>query len=58
MVIVGTPAQVTDAIARQTREMGINYLLTYLLFGTMSFADAERSLELFATRVMPAIAAL
>lgn len=58
MVIAGSPAQVTEAIARQTREMGINYLLTYLFFGTMSFADAERSLELFATRVMPAIAAL
>jgi hypothetical protein len=35
------------------KELGINYLLTYLMLGTMSFADASRSLDLFGKEVMP-----
>jgi alkanesulfonate monooxygenase SsuD/methylene tetrahydromethanopterin reductase-like flavin-dependent oxidoreductase (luciferase family) len=58
MVIVGAPDTVAAAIERQTRELGINYLLTYLFFGTMTFDAAQSSLELFATEVMPKIAAL
>jgi hypothetical protein len=37
--------------------MGINYLLTYLLFGTMPLATALRSLALFSSEVMPRISA-
>jgi alkanesulfonate monooxygenase SsuD/methylene tetrahydromethanopterin reductase-like flavin-dependent oxidoreductase (luciferase family) len=57
-VIAGTPQTVYAEIERQTRELGINYLLTYLFLGTMSLADALRSLELFRTEVMPKLAAL
>jgi alkanesulfonate monooxygenase SsuD/methylene tetrahydromethanopterin reductase-like flavin-dependent oxidoreductase (luciferase family) len=57
-VIAGSPETVSAAIAAQTQALGINYLLTYLYFGTMSHADARRSLELFAEKVMPAIARL
>ena len=42
----------------QVRELGVNYLLTYLLLGTMSFADALRSLDLFRSEVMPHLAKL
>ena len=45
-------------IERQAREHGINYLLTYLFLGTMSLADALRSLRLFSTEVMPKLAKL
>ena len=38
------------------RELGINYLLTYLFLGTMTLAEALRSLELFSTEVMPKLA--
>jgi hypothetical protein len=49
---------VWEAIERQSAELGINYLLTYLFLGTMSLAEALRSLELFGTEVMPKIARL
>ena len=45
-------------IERQVKELGVNYLLTYLFLGTMSLADALRSLQLFSTEVMPHLAKL
>jgi alkanesulfonate monooxygenase SsuD/methylene tetrahydromethanopterin reductase-like flavin-dependent oxidoreductase (luciferase family) len=57
-VIAGTPQTVLAEIEKQTAELGINYLLTYLFLGTMSLAEALRSLELFRTEVMPKLAAL
>jgi glycosyltransferase involved in cell wall biosynthesis len=42
-------------IERQAAELGINYLLTYMFLGTMSLAEATRSLSLFKAEVMPAI---
>ncbi len=39
-VIAGSPATVRAAIERQVKELGINYLVTYLFLGTMSLADA------------------
>lgn len=55
-VICGTPEQVTEGIRRQGEELGINYMINYMFFGTMSLADALRSLQLFRTEVMPAFA--
>jgi len=57
-VIAGTPDTVCAAIERQAAELGFNYLLTYLFLGTMTLADALRSLQLFATEVMPRLAPL
>ena len=57
-VIAGTPQTVLAEIEKQTAELGINYLLTYLFLGTMSLAEALRSLELFRTEVMPKLARL
>jgi len=57
-VIAGTPQSVLAEIEKQTAELGINYLLTYLFLGTMSLAEALRSLELFRTEVMPKLATL
>jgi alkanesulfonate monooxygenase SsuD/methylene tetrahydromethanopterin reductase-like flavin-dependent oxidoreductase (luciferase family) len=57
-VIAGSPATVRAEIERQVEELGANYLLTYLFLGTMSLADALRSLGLFATEVMPHLAKL
>ena len=56
--IVGAPQTVRAEIERQTAELGINYLLTYLFLGTMSLADALRSLQLFRAEVMPHLAKL
>jgi alkanesulfonate monooxygenase SsuD/methylene tetrahydromethanopterin reductase-like flavin-dependent oxidoreductase (luciferase family) len=57
-VIAGSPPTVRAEIERQVGELGFNYLLTYLFLGTMSLADAMRSLNLFSTEVMPHLAKL
>jgi len=57
-VIAGSPQTVRAEIKRQAGELGINYLLTYLFLGTMTLADALRSLSLFSTEVMPHLAKL
>ena len=56
--IAGSPQTVLAELEKQTAELGINYLLTYLFLGTMSLADAMRSLALFRDEVMPKLAAL
>lgn len=57
-VIYGTPDTVVAEIERQAADLGVNYLLTYLFLGTMTLAEALRSLQLFSTEVMPRIAHL
>ena len=57
-VIAGTPDTVCAEIERQVEELGINYLLTYPFFGDMRFDQAMRSLNLFASDVMPRLAHL
>ena len=56
MVIAGSPRTVVAELKKQNAELGVNYLLAYMFFGTMSLTDAMRSLELFRTQVMPEIA--
>ena len=55
MAIAGSPATVLAEIERQAGELGINYLLSYLFFGTLTLEQAMRSLRLMATEVMPKI---
>jgi alkanesulfonate monooxygenase SsuD/methylene tetrahydromethanopterin reductase-like flavin-dependent oxidoreductase (luciferase family) len=52
-VIAGSPRTVLAEIERQIGQIGANYLLTYLFLGTMSLAEAMRSLALFRSEVMP-----
>ena len=58
MVIAGSPETVRAEIERQARLLGLNYLVAYLFFGTMTLPDSLRSLQLFATEVMPRLADL
>jgi len=57
-MIAGSPTTVRAEIERQTAALGINYLLTYLFLGTMTLAEALRSLALFKSEVMPKIETL
>jgi alkanesulfonate monooxygenase SsuD/methylene tetrahydromethanopterin reductase-like flavin-dependent oxidoreductase (luciferase family) len=57
-VIAGTPQRVYDELEGQVKELGVNYLLTYLFLGNMTLPDALRSLALFSTEVMPKLARL
>lgn len=58
MVIAGDPETVVAAVEQQAGVLGINYLLTYLFFGEMTLAAAQRSLALFSREVMPRLARL
>jgi alkanesulfonate monooxygenase SsuD/methylene tetrahydromethanopterin reductase-like flavin-dependent oxidoreductase (luciferase family) len=57
-VIVGTPETFAAEVARQQAAIGVNYMNFSFFFGTMPFADAMRSIKLFAGEVMPKLAAL
>ncbi len=57
-VIAGSPQTVRTELERQVRELGINYLLTYLFLGTMTLADALSSLALFKSEIMPHLSKL
>jgi alkanesulfonate monooxygenase SsuD/methylene tetrahydromethanopterin reductase-like flavin-dependent oxidoreductase (luciferase family) len=57
-VIAGSPQTVREEIERHVSELGINYFLSYMFLGTMSLADALRSLQLFSTEVMPKLSRL
>ena len=50
---VPSPETVRRKIEAQVGELGINYLLGYMFFGTLSLPDALRSLQLFGREVMP-----
>jgi alkanesulfonate monooxygenase SsuD/methylene tetrahydromethanopterin reductase-like flavin-dependent oxidoreductase (luciferase family) len=58
MAICGSPETVVRKITEQQAELGTNYLLAYMFFGTLSFETALRSMELFRSEVMPKIAHL
>jgi alkanesulfonate monooxygenase SsuD/methylene tetrahydromethanopterin reductase-like flavin-dependent oxidoreductase (luciferase family) len=54
--IAGTPRMVHEELQRQIAEAGVNYLVCRFAFGDTSLAEAQRSLELFASEVMPSLA--
>jgi alkanesulfonate monooxygenase SsuD/methylene tetrahydromethanopterin reductase-like flavin-dependent oxidoreductase (luciferase family) len=56
-LIVGTPETFAAEVARQVKAIGVNYMNFSFFFGTMAFADAMRSVKLFAGEVMPKFAA-
>ncbi len=55
-MIAGSPQTVAAEIARQVREIGVNYMNFSFFFGTLALEDALRSLALFAREVMPKFA--
>ena len=56
MAIAGSPETVRAKLTEQAEMLGINYLICYLFFGTMSLKDAMRSQQLFVSEVMPHLA--
>jgi alkanesulfonate monooxygenase SsuD/methylene tetrahydromethanopterin reductase-like flavin-dependent oxidoreductase (luciferase family) len=52
----GTPAAAREWVAEQIEASGINYFVCDMVFGGITFAEASRSIELFAREVMPALA--
>jgi len=58
LAVAGTPAAVRDALAQLIAEAGVNYLVCRFAFGDMALAESLRSLELFASQVMPELGSL
>jgi len=54
-IVAGAPATVRDRLKRDNDVAGINYCLCRLAFGDLSFEESKRSVELFASEVMPAL---
>jgi alkanesulfonate monooxygenase SsuD/methylene tetrahydromethanopterin reductase-like flavin-dependent oxidoreductase (luciferase family) len=52
----GTPAGTREYVAAQADEGGVNYFVCDMVFGDITFDEAQRSIELFAEEVMPAFA--
>jgi alkanesulfonate monooxygenase SsuD/methylene tetrahydromethanopterin reductase-like flavin-dependent oxidoreductase (luciferase family) len=51
--IVGSPATVRDAIAVYFEQTGCNYLVLSFAWGSLTYEQSRRSLDLFAAEVMP-----
>jgi alkanesulfonate monooxygenase SsuD/methylene tetrahydromethanopterin reductase-like flavin-dependent oxidoreductase (luciferase family) len=55
LAIAGSPERVAQVLGGQLETVGANYLVSQLVFGDMSVREAGRSIDLFASRVMPAL---
>ncbi len=55
VLIVGSAQRVTDELGSQIDETGVNYVIAQLAFGHLDHVAEMRSLDLFATKVMPAL---
>ncbi len=53
--IIGDPDYVIEQVRAQSKALGAGTLLVYLPFGTLSVAQATRSLELFSREVLPVL---
>jgi alkanesulfonate monooxygenase SsuD/methylene tetrahydromethanopterin reductase-like flavin-dependent oxidoreductase (luciferase family) len=51
--IAGSPETVAAFLKSQMSEAGATYLIGQFAFGDLSFAESQRSLELFTQRLMP-----
>ncbi|MEO7127015.1 MAG: LLM class flavin-dependent oxidoreductase [Nakamurella sp.] len=55
LVLAGSPATVRDRVRALIADSGINYLMCTFAFGSLSYDDAVRSMNLFATDVIPGL---
>jgi alkanesulfonate monooxygenase SsuD/methylene tetrahydromethanopterin reductase-like flavin-dependent oxidoreductase (luciferase family) len=53
-VILGSPSRIREQVGRLVEESGCNYVIGSFAWGTLSHQQALRSLQLFASEVMPA----
>jgi len=53
LLVVGSPDTVRRELAKQIAETKLNYLIMSMTFGSMQHRETMRSLDLFASEVMP-----
>jgi hypothetical protein len=56
--VVGSPATVSRILLAQAERIRQNYLVLLLAFGSLTHAQEMHSLELFASEIMPKLAAM
>jgi alkanesulfonate monooxygenase SsuD/methylene tetrahydromethanopterin reductase-like flavin-dependent oxidoreductase (luciferase family) len=54
--LAGSPATVRGHIEQLAAESGVNYVVAQMVFGSIGYDDAARSLRLFGREVIPAFA--
>jgi alkanesulfonate monooxygenase SsuD/methylene tetrahydromethanopterin reductase-like flavin-dependent oxidoreductase (luciferase family) len=57
LAVAGSPGTVARVLGEQLELVGANYLVSQLVFGDMSVAEAAKSIGLFASKVMPSLVA-
>ena len=58
LVLVGPPDAICEQLESQIEELGINYMTLGFYFGTLPHTKVMRSLELFASEIMPKLSHL
>jgi alkanesulfonate monooxygenase SsuD/methylene tetrahydromethanopterin reductase-like flavin-dependent oxidoreductase (luciferase family) len=54
-VVVGSPATVRDQLVAQAEEIGCGHLINWFSFGRLTKEQTQRSVELYAKEVVPAL---
>ena len=54
MGVAGSPETVRRYITETVEQTGINYFVSDMIFGSLPYEAASRSVDLFAKEVMPA----
>ena len=57
-LVIGSPRAVREILTAQAQRCGHNYLVLLIAFGSLTHEQQMRSLELFRSEVMPALAPL
>jgi alkanesulfonate monooxygenase SsuD/methylene tetrahydromethanopterin reductase-like flavin-dependent oxidoreductase (luciferase family) len=55
LAFAGSPVTLTQVLSAQLQAIGSNYLVGQFVFGDMSLQESAKSIELFASRVMPTL---
>lgn len=53
LAVAGSPAKVARVLADQLQTTGADYLVSQLVFGDMTLSESSKSIDLFASEVMP-----
>ena len=58
VAVCGSPETVRAELAAQIEDIGFNYLVCQIAWGTLTHAQEMNSLSLFRTEIMPSLAAV
>ncbi|MGW3150302.1 LLM class flavin-dependent oxidoreductase [Streptomyces sp. NPDC001177] len=58
IVVVGSPETVRDQLVAQAEEIGCGHLINWFSFGQLTKEQTQRSVELYAQKVVPALRSL